>query len=315
MAARNERDRIGHCVAALLAQAYANFDVVVVDDGSDDGTAEVAEAAGATTTGFTLLRNHGRHGKKSALMMGIEGSTGDILAFTDADCLPGPDWVAGLVSMFADKTVVVAGYSPFRPRRGFLARMTALETASIAVMASGLIGLGLPTMCTARNLAYRRTAYQQSGGLDPIAHIPSGDDTLMLQRLAQFGEVRYGLDPVTHVATAPPPSFRAWFRQKSRHLSTVGRYAPGQLLATAIVRSIDVIIVLGIPAFILGFVGPAVLWALGVKLLADSAGLFVGLRLLGERKLLKHLPLLEVVYSPLLLLSALAGLTTRVPWR
>lgn len=302
-------------MAALLAQTYGDFEVVVVDDGSDDGTAEVAEAAGAGATRFSLLSNPGPLGKKHALMTGIEGSSGEILVFTDADCLPGPDWLTGLVSMFTDETVAVAGYSPFQPRRGFLARMMALETASIAVMASGLIGLGFPTMCSARNLAYRRTAYQQSGGLGPIASIPSGDDTLMLQRLARLGQIRYAVDPVTHVATAPPSSVRGWFRQKARHLSTVGRYAPRQLLAAGVLRTIDVTIVLGIPAFILGFIGPAVLWALGVKIAADFAGLFVGLGLLGERRLLKHVPLLELVYSPLLLLSALVGLTRPIQWK
>ncbi|NNE70567.1 MAG: glycosyltransferase [Rhodothermales bacterium] len=315
VAARDEAEGIAACIVALRAQDYPNLEVVVVDDHSSDETATTAEGAAEGDARFVLTRNDADPGKKYALMRGIEASSGDILAFTDADCRPGPRWVSGLVALFRDDTVFVAGYSPFHPRIGLFQGVLALETASTAVIASGLIGLGLPTMCAARNMAYRRTAYEESGGLAPIAHIASGDDTLMLQRLSKLGNVAYATSPDAHVPTAPPATFRHWFRQKTRHLSTVGRYAPSQLLAAIVIRSMDLLVLVGVPAFLLGLVGPAILWALLVKVAADFLGLLVGLKPLRERGLLRFLPALEAVYSPLLLLFVLAGFTRRVQWK
>ncbi len=317
VAARNERGSIGTCVRSILAQSHRELSLIVVDDRSDDETAELATKAGEGDSRLRVLRvpKHGAGGKKQALMKGIEASDTEILLFTDADCAPGPGWVAGMVDAFSPDTAFVAGYGPYHPRNTLLARLVAAEASSNAVTARGLIGLGVPSMCTARNMGYRRSAYDAGGGLGPIAHVVSGDDTLMLQRIARVGGVRYVVDPATHVPSAPPATVGAWFAQKRRHLSTLVLFSPPKLLAAVISRSMDILIVVGVPLALTGLTGPWVFWAWGVKAAADFGALWVGLGTLGERRLLRVFPLLEIVYSYLLVFFVLGGMARRIPWK
>jgi cellulose synthase/poly-beta-1,6-N-acetylglucosamine synthase-like glycosyltransferase len=317
VAARNERPSIGPCVEAILAQSHPDLSLIVVDDRSEDETADLAAKAGHGDPRLRVLRipKDSPGGKKRALMKGIEASETEILLFTDADCIPGPGWVAGMLGAFSPDVVFVAGYAPYRPRNSLLATLVAAEAGSNAVTASGLIGLGAPALCTARNMGYRRSAYDEVGGLGPIAHVASGDDTLMLQRIAAVGEVRYVFNSATHVPSQPPESVVAWFAQKRRHLSTLVRYSPSKLMAAVVSRAMDCLIVVGVPLAVLGLTGPWVFGAWGVKAASDFAALWVGLGVLGERRLLRVFPLLELVYSYLLVFFVLAGMTRRIQWK
>lgn len=171
-------------------------------------------------------------------------------------------------------------------------------------------------MCTARNLGYTRAAYEAEGGLAPLINEPSGDDTLMLQRIARGGRrIRYTFDPESYVTTEGPRSLGQWFTQKTRHLSTVRRYPARALGAVALVRAMDALVGIGLPLWLLGLVGPEPLWAAATKVTADAAGLWLGLGALGERKRLRDLPLLELLHSPLLLAAGLVGLIRKPRWK
>ncbi|HUF75866.1 MAG TPA: glycosyltransferase family 2 protein [Longimicrobiales bacterium] len=114
--ARNEADNIERCVGSLTAQAYPAFEVIVVDDGSDDGTGELARrlAPGATrrlqvVEGAPLPA--GWLGKPWACWQGFGAARGELLLFTDADTIHGPELlgraVAGLQEEQADLLTLV----------------------------------------------------------------------------------------------------------------------------------------------------------------------------------------------------------------
>lgn len=317
VAARNEEAHVALCVEALLGQSHTRLSVIVVDDHSTDGTLAALRQLEEQDHRLRVIQldSASPSGKKHALLAGIQQAETEILLFTDADCTPPVHWARRMCAGFLDDTAVVAGYGPLQPRRTLFERYTALEAAANAVTASGLIGIGRPMMGTARNLAYRRSAYEAVGGLEPIAHIASGDDTLMIQRLARVGKVRYLYGPETHVPSAPPASFGGWVRQKGRHLSTLGRYNPAQVLAAVLGRSMDILVVVGVPLWALGLAGPAVLWGWGVKAVTDFVSLGMGLRLLSETRLMRLFPLLELTYSHALLLFVTTGLIRRVRWK
>src|SRR6476661_7120595 len=89
-------------LAALAAQTYPadHLEIIVVDDGSPDETAAVAEAAGAR-----VLRQANR-GPATARNRGALAATGDLVLFTDADCAPTPAWVERMAAPFADPAVM-----------------------------------------------------------------------------------------------------------------------------------------------------------------------------------------------------------------
>jgi glycosyltransferase involved in cell wall biosynthesis len=87
----NGERHLGRCLAALAAQTHDAYEVVVVDDGSIDATGAIAEAAGVR-----VERHPSPRGLSAARNAGIRASRGTIVAFTDDDCEPAPNWLVEL---------------------------------------------------------------------------------------------------------------------------------------------------------------------------------------------------------------------------
>lgn len=106
---RDDERRLERCLTALGAQSYPSdrFEVVVVDNGSRDGSGDVARAHGAVCETETTV------GSYAARNRGVEVAKGDILAFTDADCLPEPGWLQALVDQLARGADLVGGQVRF----------------------------------------------------------------------------------------------------------------------------------------------------------------------------------------------------------
>ncbi len=123
-------------------------------------------------------------GKKNALNEAIKLAKYDILAFTDADCLPSPFWLQEINSHFTDETEFVAGYAPLLVKPKWLSTLKNLERSSIFALTAGSFGWNWAVTCTARNMAYRKELFKKKNGFQGIGHLRSGDDDLMLQKLA-----------------------------------------------------------------------------------------------------------------------------------
>jgi cellulose synthase/poly-beta-1,6-N-acetylglucosamine synthase-like glycosyltransferase len=101
VACKDDQAVITRCVLSLLDQSYANREVIVIDDGSTDGSYELLQALDEERPGaFTLLRNDESVGKKRALVRGLEGAKGEYLVFTDSDCVIEEDAVEQMVQAF-----------------------------------------------------------------------------------------------------------------------------------------------------------------------------------------------------------------------
>lgn len=176
--ALNEERVIGDCLRALAEQTYPRdrYEVVVVDNGSRDRTAEMSRAAGAT------VLHESRPSAYVARNMAIRATTGDYLAFTDADCVPVAGWIAELVSEESRSgTGVVAGQIEYRMSFESLGNRMLIASRSRDVIREFVcVHRCAPT----GNVMIRRALLDQHGLFCETAY---GSDIAMSKRLAGLG--------------------------------------------------------------------------------------------------------------------------------
>ncbi len=108
--ARNAAATLERALRALRDQQLdASFEVIVVDDGSSDETGEIAARQGPLVT---VLRNQPAQGPGAARNRGVAAARGRVLAFTDADCFPAPDWLARGVEAIREADIVQGAVIP-----------------------------------------------------------------------------------------------------------------------------------------------------------------------------------------------------------
>ena len=242
------------CLAALRAQTFpaAHLEVIVVDDGSHDATAAVAAAGGAR-----VVRQANR-GPAAARNAGVAVAGGDVVLFTDADCVPTPGWVAQMLAPFADPAVAGVKGAYRTRQRGLVARFVQVEFADrYRRQARG------PTIdfVDSYAAAFRRAVFLDAGGFDERFPEANNEDVELSYRLAAAG-ARLVFAPGAIVYHTHPATLRRYLRVKFGRgywRTLVYRLYPGKALRdsyTPQVLKLQVVLAGGLLA---GAV-PALLW-------------------------------------------------------
>jgi GT2 family glycosyltransferase len=192
--ARNAARTLARALAALAALAPPPDEIVLVDNGSTDDTPARLDAFAAASTGAkVVVVREPRRGASTARNTGIRAATGDVIAFTDADCCPRADWLAALTVPLADAAVgAVAGRLATTPPRGVVETFSSLFTLPPAPEPSRHTRWtpwagGFPTA----NLAVRRELLQRVGGFDESVAIYGEDHDLCARLYATGAAVVY----------------------------------------------------------------------------------------------------------------------------
>jgi cellulose synthase/poly-beta-1,6-N-acetylglucosamine synthase-like glycosyltransferase/spore germination protein YaaH/peptidoglycan/xylan/chitin deacetylase (PgdA/CDA1 family) len=213
IAAYNERPVIARTIESVLGGSYGKIEVIVVDDGSHDGTAEEVERAFGVDPRVTLIRQ-ANGGKASALNTGIARASGEILVCIDADTQFAHDAIALLVRHFADPAVgAVAGNVKVGNRINIFTRWQSIEyITSQNIDRIAYAHLNAVTVVPGAVGAWRREAVIEAGGYltDTLA-----EDMDLTWRVRRAGW-RILTENEARAYTEAPDTLAAFFKQRFR---------------------------------------------------------------------------------------------------
>jgi len=227
--AKNEAENLEKYLPIVLEQDYPDYEVVVVNDCSEDETEDVLKRLMQIyphlRTTFIKEDEKFRHGKKLALTVGIKSAKNEWLLLTDADCFPQSNqWLASMSDKFTDDTSIVLGYGGYYEKPGLLNMIIRYDTAIIALQYLSFALIRRPYMGVGRNLAYRKSLFFANKGFATHARLESGDDDLFINEVATRNNVKIQPFAEAHTRSKPKDSFEKWKDQKSRHFTTYSRY-------------------------------------------------------------------------------------------
>jgi cellulose synthase/poly-beta-1,6-N-acetylglucosamine synthase-like glycosyltransferase len=227
--ARNEEENLKIFLPEVLTQDYPSYEVIVVNDCSEDISAQILYETKQKYQHLYYTNINGdkkfEHGKKLALSIGIKAATNDWMILTDADCIPdSKNWITTMQKKFNEGVEFVLGYSGYFKEKGLLNKIIRFDTAFIAIQYLGFAMAKIPYMGVGRNLAYKKSFFFKVKGFASQLFLMSGDDDLFVNKNATGKNTKVVLDPESFTHSVPSKHWTPWIRQKRRHLSTGRHY-------------------------------------------------------------------------------------------
>ena len=236
--ARNEQTNLSDYLHTLLNQDYPCYEVIVVNDGSEDDTQQVLEryAQQASNLYITFVPREARviSSKKLALTIGIKAAHYDHLLLTDADCRPeSRQWIREMMSGFVqggEQTEVVLGYGAYFEKKTALSSLINYDTLFIGLQYLGMAAAGHAYMGVGRNLAYKKSTFFAHDGFRGMLNERSGDDDLFVNKVTNRHNTAIVCSRNSITWSPPKTIWREWLHQKRRHLSVSHHYKAGSKL-------------------------------------------------------------------------------------
>lgn len=226
--AHNELQNLKNHLPKFLNQVHSNYEVIIINDRSDDGSKDWLknqENMYPHLKTFHITQTPINYNpKKYALTKGIENAKNEIILLSDADCEPASSyWVDRMSRSFSDSIDIVLGVSLYKKRSGLLNQFIRFETLQTALLYLSFAFKGVPYMGVGRNLAYKKSYFNETGGFQNFKSIMGGDDDLWINRYSTKDNTAICTHPESLTFSNPKESWSSYFLQKKRHLS-VGKY-------------------------------------------------------------------------------------------
>ena len=241
IAARNEEESIHLTIEDILAQDYPKelTEIIIVDDHSTDSTSNIIRSYAGKGVKLLQLNEHKplNSYKKKAISEAIALSTGELMVATDADCRMGSNWLSTIVGYFeAENPVMISSPVSYFEEHSLFERMQGLEFSYLMGIGAAFIGNGRASTCNGANLAYRKDVFYEVGGFRGIDELASGDDELLLQKVAQRfpGRILFTKLSNAIVYTHAKHNLASFIQQRRRWASKSTRYKDKKIVVLAV---------------------------------------------------------------------------------
>jgi len=330
IAVRNEETMIENCLNAVLNQTYPSqlFDVIIVDDFSEDRTVACIEKFSKEHANVFLLRldvADGK-GKKAAIRKGVLFTDATIIVTTDADCWMEKDWLTTIAASFENnETKMVVAPVAFCNEKKVFEKMQSLEFMALIASTAGAIHHKKPIMCNGANLAYLRTSFFDVNGFEGVDQISTGDDVLLMYKLSEEypNGIHFLKDDRAIVFTHPKNNISDFINQRKRWASKPFSLLNGATKYTSILvfltnlSSISLIISLFCLSKIDISHGFTIicLILLGIKCIIDFLLLFLASSFFGKQRLLIYFLPEQIIYMFYVVFIGLLSTTKSFSWK
>ncbi|MDY6800441.1 MAG: glycosyltransferase [Bacteroidota bacterium] len=237
IACRNEEENIDPLIQSLLQQDYPKekTEIIVVDDHSEDNTYFTLKNYAARHKQLKILQNPDtQHGKKAALVYGIQHALSEIIVTTDADCRIGKKWLSVLIAYYnTHKPKMLIAPVALEPLTNIFTKFQALEFTSLIISGAGAAGINKPIMCNGANLLFEKLLFNKNALHSNYA---SGDDIFLLLQAKKENsrDIHFIKSRDAIVYTNPNQSLSGFFNQRIRWASKSKAYRDFDIIITAL---------------------------------------------------------------------------------
>lgn len=224
---RNESKKIAAIIQDILHQNYPKdlLELIIVDDFSDDNTASIVKEFSQEGVRLLQLENLLVNNemtvayKKKAIEVGVQNTKGSIIMTTDGDCRVGSDWIKTMVNIkLSTKAKLITGAVVMKGKNTRFQNFQTLDFLGMMGITAAMLKMKIYNMANGANLLYEKSAFEQVNGFQGINHISSGDDMLLIYKIAKEydGAVTYAKHPKAIVYTNTAPTLQEFLQQRFR---------------------------------------------------------------------------------------------------
>lgn len=322
IAARNEEDKIAKTIDDILAQSYPKtlFELIVIDDHSTDRTAEIVKSYDGVKL-IQLNENKALNSyKKMAIQTAIGQAKGDLIVATDADCRMGTEWLITIVNYYETTGCkMISSPVAYFEEKSFFESAQTLEFAYLIGLGASTIGNKNPSTCNGANLAYEKKAFFEVGGFKGIDDLASGDDELLLHKMAAIYGDKIGFlkNREAVVYTHAKATLGEFIQQRKRWASKSTRYKEKSviILGVSIWLFNLSIIVNALLSVFFPITLPFLIFQLVAKMLVEFVFLSNVTAFFKRKALLLWLPILNVLHVSYIVYIGIAGNSGKYNWK
>jgi len=300
IAGRNEAEELPGCLESLMQLQYPTekLEILLVDDGSHDGTLALLQAFAEGKQHVTVLALERQakelSGKAGDVLQAIEKSSGEYLFITDADCRVPPRWIETHLTYFTAEVGMVGGLTLLHRRHSdtsWLDRVQSLDWLFLQIISSACAHTGKPLSWMGNNMAFRRLAYDEVGGYRKLNYSLIEDFSLLnaISRKTSWRVVLH-TDQAAIVQSRPEKTLKQLYQQRRRWALGIQPVRPLGKMLMAVTYCIRMLVWL-----CAAMLHPAGWIALAAIVLGD--GLILSSRpMLSARELFRAVPGFELFY-------------------
>lgn len=322
VAARNEAERISETIEDLLRQDYDPelMEIIFIDDHSTDGTSEVISAYKEVKL-IVLNEDKALNSyKKKAIQTAIGGAKGKLIVTTDADCRMDKNWLSTIVSFYEEHGYkMISSPVVYFKESSFFERAQTLEFLYLIGLGASTIGNGRPSTCNGANLAYEREAFYEVGGFKGIDDLASGDDELLLHKMAaKYGDkIGFLKNYDAVVYTFAKPNLSEFVQQRKRWASKSTRYKNKSIIVLGVfVWLFNLSILSNMVAGIFnGVFFEVAMVQMLIKISVEFLFLWDVTKFAKRRELLLFMPALSFMHIIYILFIGVAGNSGKYKWK